>query len=401
MADPLRERPIVLGVTGSIACYKAVDLASKLVQAGSEVDVVMTAAAREFVTPLCFTSITHRPVTGDMWAASGDARIGHVELAKRAAAVVVAPATAHTLAKMALGLVDDALLAVLLDTRAPVLVAPAMEQEMYTATATQTNIATLRSRGVAFIEPEAGRLASGLTGQGRLAEPDQILGALRQLLGRGGDLGGRRVVVSAGGTREPIDPVRYITNRSSGKMGYALAEAARDRGAEVTLISAASALPPPYGITLVPVASANEMQAAITAATREAHVLLMAAAVSDYRVEAPAASKIKKEPGAARLSIALAENPDILAGTHGAFVKVGFAAETDNLLAHAQEKLARKGVDLLVANDVSEAGSGFGTDTNRVHLLAADGSVEALPLLSKRDVADAILDRVVALLARR
>lgn len=401
MADPLRERPIVLGVTGSIACYKAVDLASKLVQAGAEVDVVMTAAAKQFVAPLSFTSITHRPVTDDMWASGGDARIGHVELAKRAAAVVVAPATAHTLAKMALGLVDDALLAVLLDTRAPVLVAPAMEQEMYMAAATQANIATLRSRGVAFIEPAAGRLASGLTGQGRLAEPEQILGALRQLMGRGGDLGGRRVVVSAGGTQEPIDPVRYITNRSSGKMGYALAEAARDRGAEVTLVSAASAPPPPYGLALVPVSTANEMQAAITAATRGAHVLLMAAAVSDYRVEAPAASKVKKEPGAARLSLALVENPDILAGTYGAFVKVGFAAETDNLLAHAQEKLARKGVDLLVANDVSEADSGFGADTNRVHLLAADGSVEALPLLSKRDVADAILDRVVALLAQR
>lgn len=401
MADPLRERPIVLGVTGSIACYKAVDLASKLVQAGAQVDVVMTPAAKQFVAPLSFSSITHRPVADDMWVSGGDARIGHVELAKRAAAVVVAPATANTIAKMALGLVDDALLAVLLDTRAPVLVAPAMEQEMYTATATESNIALLRSRGVAFIEPEAGRLASGLTGQGRLAEPEQILGALRQLMGRGGDLGGRRVVVSAGGTREPIDPVRYITNRSSGKMGYALAEAARDRGAAVTLVSAASALPPPYGVALAPVATANEMQAAILAATRDAHVLLMAAAVSDYRVEAPSASKIKKEPGARRLSIALVENPDILAGTNGAFVKVGFAAETDNLLAHAREKLARKGVDLLVANDVSEDGSGFGADTNRVHLLAADGSVDALPLLSKRDVADAILDRVVALLARR
>lgn len=401
MADPLRDSAILLGVTGSIACYKAVDLASKLVQAGAIVDVVMTQAARQFVTPLCFASITHRPVVDDLWTSHGEAALGHVELAKRAAAVVVAPATANTMAKMALGLVDDALVATLLDTRAPVLLAPAMEQEMYTAPATQANVATLRARGVSFIEPGAGRLASGLTGQGRLADPEQILGALRQLMGRGGDLGGRRIVVSAGGTREPLDPVRYISNRSSGKMGYALAEAARDRGADVTLVSAATALPPPYGVTVVPVATASEMRSALDSATVNAHALLMAAAVSDYRPEAPAARKIKKEPGSTRLSIALTRNPDILAETRGSFLKVGFAAETDNLLAHAREKLIRRGVDLLVANDVSEEGSGFGSDTNRVHLLGTDGRVESLPVLPKREVADLILDRVVALLAQR
>lgn len=401
MADPLRDSAILLGVTGSIACYKAVDLASKLVQAGAIVDVVMTQAAQQFVTPLCFASITHRPVVDDLWTSHGEAALGHVELAKRAAAVVVAPATANTMAKMALGLVDDALVATLLDTRAPVLLAPAMEQEMYTAPATQANVATLRARGVSFIEPGAGRLASGLTGQGRLADPEQILGALRQLMGRGGDLGGRRIVVSAGGTREPLDPVRYISNRSSGKMGYALAEAARDRGADVTLVSAATALPPPYGVTVVPVATASEMRSALDSATVNAHALLMAAAVSDYRPEAPAAQKIKKEPGSTRLSIALTRNPDILAETRGSFLKVGFAAETDNLLAHAREKLIRKGVDLLVANDVSEEGSGFGSDTNRVHLLGTDGRVESLPVLPKREVADLILDRVVALLAQR
>lgn len=400
MADPLRDRPIILGVTGSIACYKAVDLASKLVQAGALVDVVMTAAAKQFVTPLSFASITHRPVVHDLWEEQA-AGVGHVVLAKRAAAVVVAPATAHTIAKFALGLVDDALMATLLDTRAPVLVAPAMEQEMYTAPATQANVATLRSRGVTLIEPPAGRLASGLVGQGRLAEPDQIVGALRQLLGRAGDLGGRRVVVSAGGTREPLDPVRFISNRSSGKMGYALAAAARDRGAEVTLVSAASSGNAPYGVTIVPVTTVREMQLAIDAATRGADVLVMAAAVSDYRAEAPASSKIKKPPGGGTVSITLTPNPDILAEARGTFVKVGFAAETENLLANAREKLQRKGVDLLVANDVSEPGSGFGTETNRVHLLAADGSIESLDLLPKREVADAILDRVVALLAKR
>lgn len=401
MADPVRERHIVLGVSGSIAAYKAVDLASRLVKAGALVDVVMTAAATRFVTPLCFGSITHRPVVDDLWDRHSELAVEHVGLAKRATAVLVAPATADLLAKMAWGFADDALLSTLLDTRAPVVVAPAMEHDMYAAPATQENIARLRARGVVFVEPEEGRLASGLTGKGRLADPEVILGALRQALARGGDLAGRRVVVSAGGTQEPIDPVRLITNRSSGKMGYALAEAARDRGADVTLVTTPVALAPPAGVTLVRVESALELRDAIAAA-RDADVLVMAAAVADYRVKEPAAQKIKKRGKAAeRLTLELVPNPDILAETRGDFVKVGFAAESEDLLANAREKLHKKGADLLVANDITGEGSGFGTDTNRVILLGADGATEELPLLPKREVADAIFDRVVAILASR
>lgn len=401
MADPLRERHIVLGVSGSIAAYKAVDLASRLVKAGALVDVVMTRAATRFVTPLSFGSITHRPVVDDLWDRHSELAVEHVGLAKRAAAVLVAPATADLLAKMAWGFADDALLSTLLDTRAPVVVAPAMEHDMYAAPATQENIARLRARGVVFVEPEEGRLASGLTGKGRLADPEVILGALRQALARDGDLAGRRVVVSAGGTQEPIDPVRLITNRSSGKMGYALAEAARDRGAAVTLVSTPVALAPPVGVTLVRVESALELRDAIAAAVRDADVLVMAAAVADYRVKEPAAQKIKKRGKAAeRLTLELVPNPDILAETRGDFVKVGFAAESEDLLANAREKLHKKGADLLVANDITGEGSGFGTDTNRVILLGADGTTEELPLLPKREVADAIFDRVVEILSR-
>src|SRR5439155_18582850 len=299
MPDPVRDRYVVLGVSGSIAAYKAVDLASRLVQAGARVDVVMTAAATQFVTPLSFGSITHRPVVDDLWDRHSELAIEHVGLAKRAAAVLVAPATADLLAKMAHGFADDALLTTLLDTRAPIVVAPAMEHDMYGAPATQENVARLQARGVVFVEPEEGRLASGLSGRGRLADPAVILGTLRQVLGRDGDLAGRRVVVTAGGTQEPIDPVRLITNRSSGKMGYALAEAARDRGAAVTLITAPVALTPPACVAVVPVGAALAMRDAVAAAVRDTDALIMAAAVADYRVARPAEQKIKKRGAAA------------------------------------------------------------------------------------------------------
>jgi phosphopantothenoylcysteine decarboxylase/phosphopantothenate--cysteine ligase len=402
MADPVRDRHIVLGVSGSIACYKAVDLASRLVKAGAKVDVIMTEGATKFVTPLCFGSITHRPVVDDLWDRHSEMAIEHVGLAKRAAAVLVAPTTANVIAKLSLGFAEDALQTTVLDTRAPLIIAPAMEHDMYGATTTQEHLGRLRARGATIVEPEAGRLASGLTGRGRLADPEVILGTLRQVLGRvHGDLAGRHVVVSAGGTQEPIDPVRIITNHSSGKMGYAIAEAARDRGADVTLISAPTALAYPHGVSVVPVGSVLEMFDAVQAATREADALIMAAAVSDYRVANPATHKIKKQGAAARgMTIELVANPDILAETTGNFVKVGFAAESEDLLANAQGKLARKGLDLIAANDITGEGSGFGSDTNRVILLGRDGMPEELPLLSKRDVADRLLDRVVALLAR-
>ncbi len=404
MADPLRDRFIVLGVSGSIASYKAVDLASRLVKAGALVDVVMTASATKFVTPLCFGSITHRPVVDDLWDPHAELAVEHVGLAKRAAAILIAPATANLIAKLSLGLAEDALQTTVLDTRAPLVIAPAMEHDMYSAPTTQEHIARLQARGATFVAPEEGRLASGLTGRGRLADPEAILGTLRQVLARGGDLAGRRIVVSAGGTQEPIDPVRIITNRSSGKMGYAIAEAARDRGAVVTLIATptAAALPVPHGVELVRVETVVEMHEAVRAAMRDADVLVMAAAVSDYRVAHPAAQKIKKRGAAAEgLTIALVPNPDILAETPGDFVRIGFAAESEDLLANAAQKLRKKHLDLIVANDITGTGSGFGSDTNRVTLIGRDETAQELPILPKREVADAILDRVAALLAGR
>ncbi len=402
--DPLHNRPIVLGVSGSIACYKAVDLASRLVKAGALVDVVMTANATRFVTPLCFKSITHRPVVDDLWDTNAEMAIEHVGLAKRAAAILIAPATANLLAKLSLGFAEDALQTTVLDTRAPIVIAPAMEGDMYGATTTQEHIARLRARGVVFVEPESGRLASGLSGRGRLADAETILGTLRATLARGGDLAGRRIVISAGGTQEPIDPVRIITNRSSGKMGFALAEAARDRGARVTLIATPTtdALAPPIGTELVRIGTVIEMHEAVRAATAEADALIMAAAVSDYRVAHPAEQKIKKRGAAANgLTIELVANPDILTETVGDFVRVGFAAESEDLLANATQKLDKKRLDLIVANDITGAGSGFGSDTNRVILVGRGGVAEELPTLPKREVADAILDRVAAILATR
>lgn len=399
--DPVHGQAIVLGVSGSIACYKAVDLASRLVKAGALVDVVMTANATRFVTPLCFRSITHRPVVDSLWDPASEMAIEHVGLAKRAAAVVIAPATANLIAKLSLGLAEDALQTTVLDTRAPVIIAPAMEGEMYSALTNQEHLERLRARGVTIIEPEAGRLASGLTGQGRLADPETILGTLRVVLGQGGDLAGKRVVISAGGTQEPIDPVRVITNRSSGKMGFALAEAARDRGASVTLIATptTASLPRPFGINLVPAETARQMLAAVQAATATADVLIMAAAVSDYRVANPATQKIKKRGAAASgLTVELVANPDILAETTGAFVRVGFAAESEDLLANATAKLTKKNLDLVVANDISDSTSGFGSDTNRVTLLSPTVPPVTLPLLPKRAVADQILDRIVQIL---
>ncbi len=401
MADPLHDQHIVLGVSGSIACYKAVDLASRLVKAGAKVDVIMTESATKFVTPLCFGSITHRPVVDDLWDRHSEMAIEHVGLAKRAAAVLIAPATANLLAKLSLGFAEDALQTTVLDTRAPLIIAPAMEHDMYSAPTTQEHLARLRARGATIVEPEEGRLASGLTGRGRLADPEVILGTLRQVLGRAqGDLAGKRIVVSAGGTQEPIDPVRLITNRSSGKMGYAIAEAARDRGAEVTLITAPTALPTPFGVTVVPVGSVLEMFDAVQRATRATDALIMAAAVSDYRVANPATQKIKKRGAAAQgLTIELVANPDILAETPGDFVRVGFAAESEDLLANATQKLVKKHLDLIVANDITGEGSGFGSDTNRVILLGRDQEPEELPLLAKRAVADRLLDRIAALFA--
>ncbi|MFN8535661.1 MAG: bifunctional phosphopantothenoylcysteine decarboxylase/phosphopantothenate--cysteine ligase CoaBC [Dehalococcoidia bacterium] len=393
----LSGRRIVLGVSGSIAAYKAVQLASDLVKAGALVDTVLTAGALKFVQPLSFRAITHRLVAHDLWDPTHPTGVIHVDLAVAADALLVAPATANTIARLALGLADDLLGCVALSTPAPILIAPAMESRMFEHPATQANLASLRDRGVRIIDPGVGHLASGATGVGRMAEPSVILGNLAATLGTDGDLVGCHIVVTAGGTREPIDPVRFLTNRSSGKQGYAIAAAARDRGARVTLISSAD-LPAPISVTVVPVATAEQMLNAVQEASANCDALIMAAAVADYRVAKAASEKIKKS--GASLRIDLVQNPDILATVRGPFVRVGFAAETEHLLDHAAAKLRAKDLDLIVANDVSAADAGFGVDTNRVTLLSPVGA-EELPLLSKSDVADRVLDRVAALIAER
>ena len=391
---PLQGRHIVLGVTGSISCYKAADLASKLRQAGAVVEVVMTKAATEFITPLTFKSLTGREVVVDMFAANETE--AHVEVARRADALVIAPATANCIANLAHGQTPDMVTLTALATTAPILIAPAMDNQMWEHPATQENVAKLLERGVAFVGPMEGRLASGRFGAGRLAEVPQVLGALRALLGqRTGDLNGRHIVVSAGGTQEPIDPVRYVGNRSSGKMGFAIAEAARDRGAYVTIVTGPVALETPWAIHRIDVATVAEMQVALEQATVDSDAIIMAAAPADFRPATAADHKLKKADGEDNLRIELTKNPDIIASLPHGGVRVGFAAETRNLAEYAKMKLPSKRLHFIVANDVGAAGSGFGTDTNQVTIFHDDGRTEELPLLSKYAVAHAILDRVV------
>jgi phosphopantothenoylcysteine decarboxylase/phosphopantothenate--cysteine ligase len=394
---------IVLGVAGGIAAYKSADLASRLVKAGAVVDVVMTAAATEFVRPLTFQALTHRPVALDMFSLLQEREIGHVSLGQRAALMIIAPATANTIAKLAHGLADNLLATTALACRSPILIAPAMESGMWDNPATTDNMEILRRRGFHVVGPEPGRLASGGYGQGRMSEPEALLDAARWVLGRSGPLAGRSAVVTAGGTREAIDPVRFIGNRSSGKMGYALAVAARDRGADVTLIHGPTALTTPYGVTEVAVGSAEQMQTAVLESTPAADALIMAAAVADYRPPSAAEQKIKKQHAGLRLE--LARTADILAAVaerrsrsgHPRVV-IGFAAETQDVIANAREKLTRKALSLIVANDVSGDDSGFEAESNRVTLLDASGGVETLPLMSKAAVAEAIIDRLTGLL---
>ena len=399
MIPVLDKKHLVLGVTGSIACYKALDLASKLTQAGALVDVVMTYGANQFVTPLAFRSLTHRPVVTDLFDPQSELSVEHVALAERADLVVVAPATAHYIAKVALGLADDSLTTTILATRAPVIVAPAMDGNMYKNPVTQENLGRLSARGITIVGPAEGYLASGMIGMGRLMEVPELMGHIRAILGKRGDLAGNAIVVSAGGTQESIDPARTITNRSSGKMGYALAEAARDRGARATLVTAPTTLPDPIAVEVVKVKTALEMRDQVRSALEEAQALIMAAAVSDYRPKSASPQKLKKD--SASLTIELARNPDILTETPGPFIRVGFAAESQNVTRNARDKMAQKGLDLMVANDITDPDSGFGADTNRVTILDREGGVEELPLMSKEAVAHRVLDRVKRLLEER
>jgi len=423
----LLNRRIIVGICGGIASYKAVDLVSKLQQAGALVDVILTEHAEDFVRPLTFSTMSHRPVYSDLWEASGRAAETHIALGEEAELLAIVPATANTIARLAHGIADNMLTAVALATKAPLLLAPAMYRDMYTHPATRANLALLQERGAWIIEPDIGRLASGAIGPGRLPDTEVLLGAISKVLGYNGDLAGRKVIITAGGTQEPIDPVRYIGNRSSGKMGFALATEARDRGADVVLISGPVALEAPYGVELRTVETAMQMRNAVHSAITGADVLVMSAAVADFRPATPMAQKLKKDGGEAQefdaqggFSLHLVRNPDILGelaetldqlegGQKGQttgngkrrkrLVRVGFAAETNELVSYARTKLAAKHLDLLVANDVSRADSGFGTETNKVFIFHATGEMEDLPVMPKSGVATAIWNRVVPLLS--
>lgn len=397
----LTDRRILLAVSGGIAAYKAADLASKLVQAGVRLDVLLTQGAEQFLRPLTFQALTRRPVHTNLWEPWTAEAAGHVTLAAEIEAIVIAPATANVIARLALGFSDDLLGAVNLSTTAPLIIAPAMEHHMFHHPATQGHIATLRERGVTFVGPEPGRLASGATGDGRLSAIESIIGALRLVLGQRttGALAGRHVVVTAGGTQEPIDPVRSLTNRSSGRMGYAIAQAALDRGARTTLISAPGDLVPPYGATMVSVTTAAEMLTAVDRAVDDADVLVMAAAVADFRPVRVSDTKIKKRSRPAPTTIPLEPTSDILASIGRAgLVKVGFAAETDHLVDYATDKLRSKNLDLIIANDAT---STIGSASSSATLIGRDQTVTALDSMSKGALAEIIVQRIEALLTSR
>lgn len=397
----LKGKHVLLGVTGSIAAFKAADLASKLTQAGTNVDVILSSAGEKFVTPLTFQSVTGRRAFTDKDLWGNEAHVMHVNLGKMADLLVIAPCTADTMAKLAHGIADNLLTVTALAATCPILIAPAMDGGMYDHPATQENLKTLQTRGVLVAGPAAGHLASGLSGVGRMIEPMEVLGHIRAALGRNGKLKGRKVIVTAGGTQESIDPVRVITNHSSGRQGYALAQAAIDSGADVTLITAPTALTPPVGAMVVPVKSAQDMLDALLIETGDA--LVMAAAAADFRPKETAKDKIKKRDGIPQIQLEAA--PDILktlssqSGVQKRFkVTVGFSAESRDLLQNASEKLKSKGLDFIAANDVSAKDAGFAVETNRLTLLFADGTQESLPLMSKSEAAERIIEHIARLL---
>ena len=397
----LSNKHILLGVTGSIAAYKAADLASKLTQAGAKVDVILTGAGEKFVTPLTYQSVTGRKAYTDKDLWGDEAHVMHISLGKTADLLVIAPCTADTMAKLAHGIADNLLTVTALAATCPILIAPAMDGGMFDHPATQENLKTLQTRGVLVAGPAAGHLASGMSGVGRMLEPMDILGHIRMALGNNGKLAGKKVVITAGGTQEAIDPVRVITNHSSGKQGYALAQAALDAGAEVTLITTPTALTPPIGADVVNVKSVQDMLDALL--HEKADALIMAAAGADFRPVNVAKDKLKKRDGIPQIQLEAA--PDILktlssqSGEKKRFnVTVGFAAESRDLLANASEKLRTKGLDLIAANDISANDAGFAVETNRITLLFANGTQESLPLMSKSEVAEKIIEHIARLL---
>ncbi|KPL88202.1 bifunctional phosphopantothenoylcysteine decarboxylase/phosphopantothenate--cysteine ligase CoaBC [Levilinea saccharolytica] len=400
METPFQNKTIVLGVTGSIAAYKAAEIASRLRQMGALVEVVLTQSACHFISPLTFASVTARKayVDQDLWGNEG--HVVHIGLGRASDLLLIAPASATTLAKLAHGIGDNLLTVTALASHCPMILAPAMDAGMYAHPATAANVETLRARGAVFVGPAAGHLASGLVGVGRMAEPAEILDTARLALAQSGPLAGKHIVITAGGTQEPIDPVRVITNRSSGKQGYAVARAALDAGAAVTLITAPTSLVPPLGCRVVPVKTAAEMQAAVLTETAQADALVMAAAVADFRLAEASSEKIKKEKTVPQIH--LERTADILADVAARRAQsgyplrvVGFAAESQDLLQNAQSKLTRKRLDLIVANDITAPDAGFEVETNRVTLVFADGRTETLPLQQKAEVARRIVDALV------
>lgn len=395
----LKDKKIVLGVCGGIAAYKAAELVRLYVKAGAEVFVVMTEAARQFVTPLTFQTLSGNPVHGELFDLIQEREIGHISLAERADLVVIAPATANLVGKVASGIADDLLTTTLMATRAPVLFAPAMNSNMWENPVYQHNQGKLQKLGYHFLEPAIGLLACGWEGKGKLPDPEVILAETRRLLSPR-DLAGQTLLVTAGPTREELDPVRFLSNYSSGKMGYAIARAAVERGARVLLVSGPTALAAPRGVEFHPVVSACQMQQAVLELAPSCSVVVMAAAVADYRPAVRSGRKIKKSAGD-RLCLELERNPDILAGLGrlaGERLLVGFAAETEDLVKNARQKLMEKNLDLIVANDVTRQGAGFDVDTNIVRLLYRDGRDEEFPQMSKDEVAGVLLDRIVGLL---
>jgi phosphopantothenoylcysteine decarboxylase/phosphopantothenate--cysteine ligase len=399
----LNGKHILLGVTGSIAAFKAADLASKLTQLGAQVDVILTPAAEKFITPLTFQSVTSRRAytDADLWG--GEAHILHIGLSHSADILVIAPCTANTISKLACGAADNLLTIIALACKCPMLIAPAMDGGMFEADVTQDNLRILKKRGVYIAGPTEGRFASGLVGKGRLIEPMELIGHIRLALGRNGRLADKKIVVTAGGTQEPLDPVRVITNKSSGRQGYALAQAALDSGAEVVLITAPTSLPSPIGARVIEVQTALQMYKSVLSESAKADALIMAAAVADFRPKKTARNKMKKREGIPQIE--LEETEDILKAVAGhrsgkkrPRVVVGFAAESRDLLVNANEKLKSKKLNFIVANDISSSDAGFGVDTNRVTLLFPNGKKESLPLMSKAEVAEAIIEHIAAFL---
>lgn len=392
-----KDKNVILGVTGGIAAYKSVEIASRLRKAGASVHVIMTAGAQNFITPLTFREITGHPVVTTMWGEVTNYNVEHVALAQLADLVLIAPATANFLAKASIGMADDMLTTTVLATKAPVYFAPAMNTNMYENQLTQANISKLCGLGWHFIPPAVGHLACGIDGVGRMPEPAEIVDFVEKDLGKSADMAGRKVLVTAAGTYEPIDPVRYIGNRSSGKMGYAIAQAAQERGADVVLISGPSALTAPAGVELIRVETAAQMREAVMNHCQAADIIIKAAAVADYRVRQVAEEKIKKHDD--ELVLVLDRNPDILQELgqkkQPGQILVGFAAETQNLLDYAKAKLEKKNLDMIVANDVSRPDAGFNVDTNAVKLLYRDGTLQELPCMNKRRLADELLDRII------